>query len=313
MRWATYQHRGDNVDRVGLVVDDEIYGLEPGIALVDLLGDDGERLARAGEQAKSSPAEVVAYSDVRIRPPIPRPPAVRDFFAFEQHVKAGRDLRGLPMDPDWYEMPVFYFTNPHAINGSGDDIPMPPGCNDLDYELEFGVIVGRTGANLSPDQAESYIAGYTIFNDWSARDIQAREMQQGLGPHKGKDTATTLGPVLVTRDELQPYRKGQAFDLTMTAKVNGKDYSRAKVSDIYWSFEEMLAYASRGTRVEPGDVFGSGTCGTGCIYELSLRHGLDAYPWLKPGDEVELTVEQIGTIRNRVVPGPPLIPLRPAK
>src|SRR5581483_8427005 len=168
MRWATYQHRGDNTDRVGLVIDDKVYGLEPGVALIDLLGDDGEKLARAGERAKATPAEVVNWSDIRLRSPIPNPPAVRDFFAFEQHVKAGRDLRGLPMDPDWYELPVFYFTNPAAINGSGDDIPMPPGSTDLDFELEFGVIVGREGANLKPEEAESVIAGYTIFNDWSA-------------------------------------------------------------------------------------------------------------------------------------------------
>jgi 2-keto-4-pentenoate hydratase/2-oxohepta-3-ene-1,7-dioic acid hydratase in catechol pathway len=140
-----------------------------------------------------------------------------------------------------------------------------------------------------------------------------REMQQGLGPAKGKDTATTIGPVMVTRDELLPLRKNQAFDLKMTASVNGKEYSRANVSDVYWSFEEMLAYASRGTMVRPGDIIGSGTCGTGCILELSLRHGLDAYPWLKPGDEVEMTVERIGTIKNKVVEGPPFRPLRPAK
>lgn len=155
------------------------------------------------------------------------------------------------------------------------------------------------------------IAGFTIMNDWSARDIQQREMRLLLGPAKGKDFATSLGPFLVTVDEIALYRKGQAYDLTMTAKVNGKEYSRASLADIYWSFGEMIAYASRGARVEAGDVIGSGTCGTGCIFELSLRHGEAAYPWLKPGDEVELSIEHLGTIRNRVVEGPPLRPLRP--
>ncbi len=152
--------------------------------------------------------------------------------------------------------------------------------------------------------------GYTIMNDWSARDVQRREMRLNLGPAKGKDFATSIGPWLVTPDELAPFRKDRAFDLAMTARINGREYSRASWADIYWSFGEMLAYASRGSRIEAGDVFGSGTCGTGCILELSLRHGSDAYPWLAPGDEVELSIEHLGTLRNRITAGSPLQPLR---
>jgi 2-keto-4-pentenoate hydratase/2-oxohepta-3-ene-1,7-dioic acid hydratase in catechol pathway len=140
--------------------------------------------------------------------------------------------------------------------------------------------------------------------------VQRREMKLSMGPVKGKDFATSFGPVLVTPDEIEPYRKDRAFDLAMTARVNGVEWSRASLADIYWSFGEMLAYASRGTRVEPGDVIGSGTCGTGCILELSLVHGGEQYPWLEPGDVVELEVEQLGVLRNRVVEGPPLRPLR---
>jgi fumarylacetoacetate (FAA) hydrolase len=140
-----------------------------------------------------------------------------------------------------------------------------------------------------------------VMNDWSARDIQRREMKLNLGPAKGKDFATTLGPFLVTPDELEDAARDKAYDLTMTASVNGREYSRASLADIYWSFGEMIAYASRGTTLRPGDVIGSGTCGTGCILELSLVHGIDEYPWLRVGDEVSLSVDRLGTITNRVV------------
>ena len=166
------------------------------------------------------------------------------------------------------------------------------------------------GSDLDPGSAERHIAGFAVMNDWSARDLQRREMKLSLGPAKGKDFATSLGPFLVTPDELEPYRKGRAFDLAMTASVNGVEYSRASLADIYWSFGEMLAYASRGTTLVPGDVIGSGTCGTGCILELSLVHGEEAYPWLKPGDEVVLEVERLGRLPNRVTEGRPLEPLR---
>jgi 2-keto-4-pentenoate hydratase/2-oxohepta-3-ene-1,7-dioic acid hydratase in catechol pathway len=238
------------------------------------------------------------------------PPSVRDFYAFEQHVRTARQRRGLEMDPDWYELPVFYFTNPSAIVGPSDDVAVPPGSEQLDYELEVAAVVGMPGADLDPEQAERHIAGYCVMNDWSARDLQRREMKLSLGPAKGKDFATSLGPYLVTPDELEPFRKDRAYDLAMTASVNGTEYSRASLAEIYWSFGEMLAYASRGTRVVPGDVIGSGTCGTGCILELSLVHGEEAYPWLKPGDEVVLEVERLGRMVNRIVEGRPLRPLR---
>ena len=300
MRWATFEDdRGR--ERAGLLVDDSLHGLEPGVRLADLLGDDGERLAESGQRARANPAEVFETSAVRLRAPVPVPPSVRDFYAFEQHVKTARQRRGLEMDPDWYELPVFYFTNPAAVVGPFDDVAVPPGTEQLDYELEVAAVVGVGGSDIEPDDAERHIVGYCVLNDWSARDLQRREMRLSLGPAKGKDFATTLGPLLVTPDELEPYRKGKAYDLAMTASVNGKEYSRASLADIYWSFGEMLAYASRGTRVVPGDVIGSGTCGTGCILELSLVHGEEAYPWLVPGDEVALEVEHLGRVVNRVV------------
>ena len=292
------------------MVEENLHALHPGIGLIDLLGDDGELLATTGDRARSDPAEVFPIGGVRLLAPIPRPPSVRDFYAFEQHVRTARQRRGLEMDPDWYEIPVFYFSNPVAVTGPFDDVAVPPGTSALDYELEVAAIVGLEGADLDPAEAERHIAGYCLMNDWSARDIQRREMKLSMGPVKGKDFATTLGPFMVTPDELEAARKGRAFDLTMLARVNGKEYSRASLADIYWSFGEMLAYASRGTAVVPGDVVGSGTCGTGCILELSLVYGEERYPWLEPGDLVELEVERLGRIANRVVEGKPLKPLR---
>jgi len=301
MRFATFLAPGSPVERVGVVDGDRIFALPAGPALVDLLGD----LPAAGRSARASPAAVFDTAEVRFLAPIPVPPSVRDFYAFEAHVRTARATRGLEMDPDWYELPVFYFSNPAAITGPGDDIPVPPGCTELDYELEVAAVVGRPGSDLGPATAEAHIAGYTVMNDWSARDLQRREMRQGLGPAKGKDFATSLGPVLVTPDELEPYRQDKAFNLAMTVHVNGVEWSRGRLSDLHWSFGEMLAHASRGTVLRPGDVIGSGTCGTGCILELSAVHGSAAYPWLGPGDRVELEVEVLGTLANTVVAGRP--------
>ena len=314
MRWATFRLLGgeDRTERVGVIMGEQIQALAPGVRLLDLLGDDGDRLARASEEATTNPAEMFERPSVELLAPLSRPPSVRDFYAFEQHVKTARARRGLDMDPDWYELPVFYFSNPAAIVGSLRDVPVPPGCKELDFELEVAAIVGRGGSDLDPEEAERHIAGFSVMNDWSARDIQRREMKLSMGPVKGKDFATTLGPVMVTPDELEPFRRGRAYDLVMTASVNGKEYSRASLADIYWSFGEMLSYASRGTEIVPGDVIGSGTCGTGCILELSLVHGEAEYPWLKPGDVVALEVEQLGRIESTVVPGKPLEPLRTA-
>lgn len=310
MRWVTFRHGAVDSDRTGLVVDGKVHALRDGEALLDLLGDDGERLAAAGDRARRDPAEVVALDEVSLRAPVPLSPTVRDFYAFEQHVKTARQRRGLEMDPDWYELPVFYFSNPYAVVGDGAEVAVPPGCAEMDFELEVAAIVGRGGADLTPQQAESCIAGFCVMNDWSARDIQRREMKLSMGPVKGKDFATSLGPMLVTPDELADASSGHAYDLAMTASVNGREYSRASLAEIHWSFGEMIAYASRGTIVRPGDVVGSGTCGTGCILELALVHGSDDYPWLQPGDEVVLSVDRLGSLRNRVVAGSLLQPLR---
>lgn len=309
MRFVTFKDPAGR-EGVGRWIGDSIHGLRGTSRLQDLLGDDGERLMRAGEEAERDPAAVLSVDDVKLLPPIAQPPSIRDFYAFEQHVKAGRRSRGLDMVPEWYEIPVFYFTNPNALSGNGETIAIPPGCERLDFEVEVAAVVGRRCSNLKVSEAGSYIAGYMIMNDWSARDLQRREMLVGLGPAKGKDFAMSTGPCLVTPDELAAKRQGNGFDLEIAASVNGRIYTQANFADIYWSFEEMLAFASRGTNVLPGDILGSGTCGTGCISELSLTHGEDQYPWLKAGDEVEISVDLLGTLRNTIVPGLPLHPLR---
>jgi 2-keto-4-pentenoate hydratase/2-oxohepta-3-ene-1,7-dioic acid hydratase in catechol pathway len=300
MRWATFVAPGDARARAGLVVDGAIHALAPAADLISLLGDDGSILHDAARRAERHPDLVIPLADARLRAPIPRPPSVRDFYAFEQHVRTARERRGLEMEPDWYELPVFYFSNPASVVGAGDDVAMPDDTAELDFELEVAAVIGRPGRDLDPEHADQLIAGYTVMNDWSARDIQRREMKLNLGPAKGKDFATTLGPFLVTPDELEDTASGKAYELTMTASVNGREHSRASLADIYWSFGEMVAYASRGTTLRPGDVIGSGTCGTGCILELSLVHGGDQYPWLQVGDEVSLSVDRLGTITNRI-------------
>jgi 2-keto-4-pentenoate hydratase/2-oxohepta-3-ene-1,7-dioic acid hydratase in catechol pathway len=211
----------------------------------------------------------------------------------------------------WYAAPTFYFTNPHALYGPHDSIPVPPGSTVLDFELEVAAVIGREGRDLTPEQARDHIIGYTVFNDWSARDLQSAEMQVGLGPCKGKDTATTLGPYLVTTDELERYRDDEGFlRLALTAEVNGEVVGQDLLSNMSWTFEEMVAYASRGTQVMPGDVLGSGTCGNGgCLAELWGVRGKQTPPPLKPGDTVTLTVEGIGTVSNTVVPGADPVPL----
>jgi fumarylacetoacetate (FAA) hydrolase len=240
-------------------------------------------------------------NELVLLPPIPDPPSVRDFYAFEQHVKTVRAKRGVEMIPEWYEIPTFYFSNNSEIYGHDEPIPYPVGSNELDIELEIACVIGREGKDIPVEEAADYIAGYTIMNDWSARDFQFKEMKLNLGPAKGKDFATSIGPWLVTPDELASRRQesgaGERYDMTMIARVNGKEISRGNFSQIYYSFPQMIAYASRNTRLRAGDVLGSGTVGTGCIREI----GIEVQPWLQRGDVVELEIEGIGVLRNRIV------------
>jgi len=217
-------------------------------------------------------------ADVDLRPPVLHPPSVRDFMAFEQHLLNARRGSGREIPQVWYELPVFYFSNPAAIFGPEDDVPYPEGTEQLDYELEVAAVIGADGG----------VGGFTVMNDWSARDVQLREMKVGLGPAKGKDFATSLGPVVVTPDEFD----GTAAE--MVARVNGEERSRGNLRDLHHGWDAILARAAQNTVLRPGDVIGSGTVGTGCI----LEHGDGR--WLQRGDVVELEVDGIGVLRNRV-------------
>jgi 2-keto-4-pentenoate hydratase/2-oxohepta-3-ene-1,7-dioic acid hydratase in catechol pathway len=274
--------------------------LDNGIEAADVLGVDPiEREVVAGRVQATLP-----LSETRLLAPV-QPPTMRDFSVFEQHIEGViRDANADATVPlVWYESPFCYFTNPHAVTGPGDEIPVPPGCRRLDFELEVAAVIGRPGRDLAPADASDYIAGYTIFNDWSARDLQMAEMRLGLGICKGKDFANTLGPWIVTPDELEPYRDGDRFDLELHAELNGSSLGRDTLANMAWSFAELVSYASRGTWVRPGDVLGSGTCGNGCLLELWGRHGRDGLPPLQPGDVVSLHAEGIGTLTNTVVAG----------
>lgn len=242
-------------------------------------------------------------SNAPVRLPLGRPTAsIRDFYAFEQHVKTARALRGLEMPPAWYQIPAFYFSNPLAILADGDEVWAPTGSSELDYELEIACVIDHEVSDLpADDRALDCIAGFTIMNDWSARDLQRAEMSIGLGPAKGKDFATSLGPSLVPFSELRDVYRDGRLHLEMTASVNGKPYSRGNAGAMYWTWPQILAHASRDTRLAPGDVIGSGTVGTGCILELTPAA---VGGWLKPGDLVELTIERLGVLRNRVIERP---------
>ncbi|WP_330301897.1 MULTISPECIES: fumarylacetoacetate hydrolase family protein [unclassified Streptomyces] len=316
MRFATYEYR--NRRQLAVVEEDgTLYPLHGVDSLTGLLAAGGglPDLLDAGSATLDVPVGP-HVSDVRLLPPL-QPPTVRDFVTFEEHVEAVRkSVDGAAGVPErWYAAPTFYFTNPYAVYGPHDDIPMPPGSSVLDFELEVAAVIGKEGRDLTPEQARDHIVGYTVFNDWSARDLQSAEMKVGLGPCKGKDTATTLGPYLVTADELERYRDADGFlRLALTAEINGEVVGKDLLSNMSWTFEEMVAYASRGTVVRPGDVLGSGTCGNGgCLAELwGVRGRQDPAP-LKPGDKVTLTVEGIGTISNTVVPGRDPLPIPVAR
>jgi len=306
MRFAAYEYQDRR--QVAVVEEDGTLCPLPGVGSLTGLLAQGGGLPELLESGSATPAIPAGphVSEVRLLPPL-QPPTVRDFVTFEEHVEGvRRSVDGAAGVPEqWYAAPTFYFTNPYAVYGPHDDIPMPPGSTVLDFELEVAAVIGKEGRDLTPERARDHIVGYTVFNDWSARDLQSAEMKVGLGPCKGKDTATTLGPYLVTADELEKYRDEDGFlRLALTASVNGETVGTDLLSNMSWTFEEMVAYASRGTRVVPGDVLGSGTCGNGgCLAEWWGRRGERTPPPLEPGDTVSLTVEGIGTLTNTVVPG----------
>jgi fumarylacetoacetate (FAA) hydrolase len=274
LRLVTY-HDSARTLRVGELEAEQVYELAAGSMIEWLSGEGRERTG--AEQP---------LHDVGLTAPVPEPPSVRDFFAYEEHVAAGWRLRGEDIPPFWYEAPTFYFSNPASIHGPGEEVARPEGCNMLDFELEIAAVVDGRGE----------IAGFTLMNDWSARDFQIREMTVGLGPHKGKDFATSLGPVLVSPDEL-PY-DGSRLQLEASVSVNGEVVTTSDASAQHFSWPAIVERAARNTQLRAGDVLGAGTLGRGCLLELGP---LDGERWIEPGDIVALEAPGIGILATPVV------------
>ena len=254
------------------------------------------------EQADDEDEALLDASDLQFGPPILRPASLRDFYAFERHVATMWQRRGQEVPEAWYRLPIFYFSNVSEIRGPDEPVWAPQASSELDYELEIAALVDTPVRDLPAERGEEAIGGYMIFNDWSARDLQREESTVRLGPAKGKDFASTLGPWLVTPDELADARTGKGYDLAATAQINGRELSRGRWSDIAFSFGEMVERASADARLVPGDVLGSGTVGTGCLLEIRDESGFGRY--LQPGDDVVLRVERLGELRTPVAERP---------
>ena len=293
MRLVTYEREGAR--RLGALVDEAVVDL-PGLADDPSFPSTMEGLVEAGPRTLDVTAEVLrgdvgaqAVPDARLQVPI-FPGSLRDFLAFEDHVRRGAERRGEPVPAAWYEMPMYYKGNRRSVYGPEEEIPWPPYTQELDFELEVACVLGRRGRDLSEEEAAGAIFGYTLMNDWSARDIQRKEMAVRLGPAKGKDFATSLGPCIVTADELDP------SSVPLSVRVDGETWAEGNLGDMHWTFPQMIAHVSQGEDVWPGDVYGSGTFGGGC--------GLDLGRFLWPGAVVELEAAGIGVLRNRVGPKP---------
>jgi fumarylacetoacetate (FAA) hydrolase len=293
------EHPDLNAPYLGILDGESIedFGIEASEILIKILGagrTDVEGLRWYMEQY----AIKRKLSDVRLRAPLPYPASLRDFYAFEAHVKTASANIGREVPAAWYEFPTFYFCNHSSVYGPGDVIPYPRKSDALDYELEIGCVIAKEGRNIPVDKAADYIMGYMVYNDWSARGVQRKEMSIGLGPAKSKDFANSFGPYLVTPDELEDKKTDRpgVYDLTMVARVNGEERSRGNWKNIHYSFAEMIARASEDATLKPGDVLGSGTVGTGCLLELTKGKG----PWLQPGDVVELEIERLGVLKNTI-------------
>jgi 2-keto-4-pentenoate hydratase/2-oxohepta-3-ene-1,7-dioic acid hydratase in catechol pathway len=304
--------------RVGLVVGDRdswwVHPFPAGTDMVGILAADPAEREEAADQAAES--DGLRADQVVLLPPV-YPVAMRDFLTFEAHVEGvSKGMQGASRVPEeWYAAPSFLFMAPHAVHGPYDHVAMPPDTERLDFELEVAAVICRDVRNVRPEQARSAIGGYCVMNDWSARDVQAREMKLGLGPSKGKDFATTIGPWVVTPDELDDCRDADGFlDLEMEVRVNGERVGADRSVNMGWSFEHLVSYASRASWVKAGEVLASGTCATGALAETWGRTGSLNPPPLRVGDVVEMTIERLGTIRNRVVASdetvPPIVPAR---
>ena len=317
MKIVTYKYKEST--HLGLIVNEKIYSLNSiASSMNDFLQMEEEGMRKAKELEENiknanSNLEGIPLNSSVLLAPVPNPPSCRDAYAFRQHVATARRNRGVDMIPEFDQFPIFYFTNHNAILGPTDDIIcMPDHMQKLDFELEAAIVIGKKGRNIKAKDADDYIAGYLIMNDMSARALQMEEMRLNLGPAKGKDFCTIIGPYLVTKDELESKRSttadghdGNTYNLNMKCWLNGELLSEGNMKDMNWTFAEIVERCAYGTDVLPGDVIGSGTVGTGCLLELNGSHKLEnpnyEPVWLKDGDIVEMEIEGLGKIKNKVV------------
>jgi len=312
-------YKTEDTEHLGVFVNGHIYNLNscdkqlPDNMNDFLLGGEVlmERAKRVNEQIIAGSLEAKEEVFYELLAPVPHPSSCRDGYAFRQHVAAARRNRKVDMIPEFDQYPIFYFTNHNAIQGPGEIECMPDHFQKLDFELEAAVVIGKKGRNIRAAEADSYIAGYMIMNDMSARTLQMEEMLLSLGPAKGKDFSTVTGPWLVTPDELEPYRTdpkpghtGNTYDLKMTCTVNGVQVSSGSMADMDWTFAEIVERCAYGADILPGDVIGSGTVGTGCFLELNGTGLLNdpAYQpqWLQNGDIVEMEITGLGRLSNTI-------------
>jgi fumarylacetoacetate (FAA) hydrolase len=313
----------DGHDQLAVIVDRHLYDMEllhPDLpntmSLFLAYWEDAFPYAQAGvqmiEEGRIAHNKGISIDIVDLLAPVPYPPSCRDGYAFRQHVAAARRNRKVDMIPEFDQYPIFYFTNHHSISGPGEVVCMPDHFEKLDFELEAAIVISKAGRNIKAEEAEEYIAGFMIMNDLSARRLQMEEMALNLGPAKGKDFATTTGPWLVTLDELEEYaiepkegHRGRNWNLRMTCKVNGQQISEGNLGEMDWTFAEIIERASYGVTLNPGDIIGSGTVGTGCFLELNGTGKLNdpSYQeqWLKAGDVVEMEIDVLGLLSNTMV------------
>lgn len=287
--------------RIGVVDDENAVTLARAVsALEPYLGKGGTSLKDLGREILADRGPVVSLPDLDLLAPV-RPTSVRDFMIFEEHISPSWRAAGMSRGPSvWYQQPVGYFSNAASVLGPYEPVAIPGGSKNLDFELEVGAVIGQEARSIRTEDAHACIAGYVIMCDWSARDLQSREMTGMLGPFKGKDFATSIGPMLVTPDTIEPHRSGSGYDLRMTSLVNGHPYGTDSWSSATWSFEELLSYSSWNSVVEKGALIGSGTCQGGCILELATRYSEQQYPWLAAGDTVTLAIESMGEVVSTI-------------
>lgn len=322
MKLVSYLTEGQ--DRVALLVNGLLYDAEvvhpdlpQNMAMFLAYWDDAYPMALVGEQmikeGKIAQSKAIAIADAHMLAPVPFPTSCRDGYAFRQHVAAARRNRKVPMIPEFDQYPIFYFTNHHSIQGQGKVLCMPDHFEKLDFELEAAIVISKYGRNIRAEEADEYIAGLMIMNDMSARRLQMEEMLLNLGPAKGKDFATVIGPWLVTLDELEQYEVpakeghvGKSWNLRMQCRVNGVQVSDGNLKDMDWTFAEIIERASYGVDMYAGDVIGSGTVGTGCFLELNGTGKLEnpdyQEQWLQPNDIVEMEIDGLGILVNQMVP-----------